>query len=103
MCVVEKSGEAALVRQKGRVGRVSKTHGADEARLSVLVADPFQGLGIGKKLVRQMVLVASGEYMRRLVATLTPDNVVMQHIFQNWGFSLEPTADGKLQAAAMQL
>lgn len=85
------------------VGRVSKTHETDEARLSVLIADPFQGLGIGKELVGQMVQVARGEHMRRLVATLTPDNVVMQHIFQNLGFSLEPTADGKLQTATMEL
>ena len=85
------------------VSRLSKSHGADEARLSVLVADPFQGLGIGGELVRRMVEVGRREHLRRLVATLTLDNHLMQHIFQKLGFSLQPTGDGKLQAASIEL
>jgi acetyltransferase len=85
------------------VGRLSKIHGADEARLSILVGDPFQGLGIGSQLVRQIVEVAKGEHLRRLTATLTPDNQVMQHIFQKLGFSLEPTNDGKYLVAKIEL
>jgi acetyltransferase len=85
------------------VSRLSKIHGLDEARLTILVADPFQGMGIGGELVSQMVEVAKGEHLRRLVATLTPDNQVMQHILQKLGFSLEPTSDGKLQAAKIEL
>lgn len=85
------------------VGRLSKVHGADEARLSVLVGDPFQGMGIGGRLVSQMVEVAKGEHLHLLTATLTPDNQVMQHIFQKLGFSLESAGDGKLLAAKIEL
>jgi acetyltransferase len=85
------------------VGRLSKIHGADEARISVLVGDPFQGTGIGSQLIKQIVEVAKGEHMRRIAATLTPDNMVMQHIFQKLGFSLELTNDGKLLLAKFEL
>jgi acetyltransferase len=85
------------------VGRLSKVHGANEARLSVLVGDPFQGMGIGSQLVRQMLEVAKGEHMLRLTATLTPDNQLMQHIFQKLGFSLELINDGKLIMAKIEL
>jgi len=85
------------------VGRLSKLHGKEEARLSVLVGDPFQGTGIGSQLIRQIVEVAKGEHMRRLTATLTPDNTVMQHIFQKLGFSLEPSTDAKLLLAKIDL
>jgi acetyltransferase len=85
------------------VGRLSKLHGVNDARLSLLVADPFQGTGIGGQLVNQMVAVARGEHLQRLTATLTPDNQIMQHIFQKLGFTLEPTSDGKLQVATLDL
>ncbi|HEY5984556.1 MAG TPA: bifunctional acetate--CoA ligase family protein/GNAT family N-acetyltransferase [Anaerolineales bacterium] len=90
-------------RQVMGIGRLSKSHGLDEARISVLVADPFQGTGVGGELVRRMVEVARLEHLKRLVATLTPDNKVMQHIFRKLGFSLELSADGNLQAAALEL
>ena len=68
------------------VGRLSRIHGTEDARLSLLVGDPFQGLGIGSQLVSRLVEVAKGEHMRSLTATLTTDNQVMQHIFKKHGF-----------------
>ncbi len=85
------------------VGRLSKVHGTNDARLSVLVGDPFQGQGIGSQLVSRFVEVAKGEHLRRLTATLTPDNLVMQHIFKKLGFSLDPTIDGKLVMATLEI
>ena len=85
------------------VGRLSKVHGADEARLRVLVGDPFQGMGIGSQLVRKVIEVAKGENLHLLDAVITPDNMVMQHLFQKLGFSLEKTSDGKLLIAKIEL
>jgi len=72
------------------VVRLSKLHGSNEARLSILVGDPFQGIGLGGELVRRAVDVARSERLHRLSATLTADNQVMQHIFEQLGFRLEP-------------
>ena len=85
------------------VGRLSKTHGGNEARLSILVGDPFQGMGIGSQLVLQLVNVAKGERLHHLTATLTPDNQVMEHLFQKLGFYIEPTTDGRLLVATLKL
>ncbi len=85
------------------VSRLSKLHGTDEARLSILVADAYQGMGLGRQLVSRMVDVAKGEHLQRVSAALTPDNVVMRHIFEKLGFSLESSDDGKLTVAIMAL
>ena len=54
------------------VARLSKLHGSDdEARLSMLVADPYQGLGIGRQLASRMLDVAVGEKLHRVTAALT--------------------------------
>ncbi|HUH97238.1 MAG TPA: bifunctional acetate--CoA ligase family protein/GNAT family N-acetyltransferase, partial [Anaerolineales bacterium] len=85
------------------VVRLSKLHGADEALLSILIGDPFQGIGLGSELVRRAVDVARQEHLDRLSAILTDDNQVMQHIFQNLGFSLEPAGGEKLLTARLKL
>jgi acetyltransferase len=85
------------------VVRLSKLHGANEARLSILVADPFQGIGLGGELVRRAVEVARQEKLDHLSAVLTSDNQVMQHIFQKFGFSIEPAEDKRLLTARIEL
>jgi acetyltransferase len=85
------------------VVRLSKLHGANEARLSILIADPFQGIGLGGELVRRAVEVAKQEKLDHLSAVLTSDNRVMQHIFQKLGFSVEPAEDKRLLTARFEL
>ncbi len=86
------------------VSRLSKLHGSgDEARLTMLVADPYQGLGMGSQLAARMLDVARGERLRRVTAALTPDNTAMQKVFEQLGFSFEPSSDGKLLVATRDL
>jgi acetyltransferase len=95
----DKTGERCILG----ASRMSKLHGLNEARFSILISDQSQGLGIGSELVRRIVDVAKGERLRRLTAIVTPDNQPMQHIFQKLGFRLEPTSDGKMVEAKMEL
>jgi acetyltransferase len=85
------------------VGRLTKLRGSNGARLSVLVVDRYQGLGIGSELVRRVVDVAKREGIERLEAILTSDNRPMQHIFRELGFKIEPASDPKLQTASLEL
>jgi acetyltransferase len=82
---------------------LSKLHGLNEARLSILVGDPFQGIGLGRELVRRAVDVARNEKLERLNATLTADNQVLQHIFEKLGFTLEPADNENLVSATIEL
>lgn len=85
------------------VVRLSKLHGADEARLSILIADPYQGIGLGGELVRRALDVAKRERLKNLSAVLTDDNQAMRHIFQKLGFSFEPVRGEKLLEARIKL
>jgi acetyltransferase len=112
ICHVDYDREIALVAEtlddKGEqnimgVVRLSKIHGVNEARLSVLVGDPYQGIGLGGELIHRAVDVARRERLSRLSAILTPDNQTMQHIFQKLGFRLEPVDNEKFVAAIIEL
>jgi acetyltransferase len=101
--VVEKlnkeTGEAEIMG----ASRMSKLHGLDEARFSVLISDCCHGQGMGSELVRRLIVIARDEKLRRLTATLTADNESMKLIFQKLGFSLRPTDDGKMLVAELSL
>jgi acetyltransferase len=112
ICHVDYNREIALVAEmldsKGEpnimgVVRLSKLHGTNEARLSVLIGDPYQGIGLGSEMVRRAVDVARKEKMSSLSAVLTTDNQTMMHIFEQAGFTIEPIDNEKLVGAVIHL
>jgi len=84
------------------VGRLTKISGSQDANLSVMVGDPYQGAGIGSELVRRVVNVARRENIKSLTAVLTVDNQSMQHIFKKLGFTLE-YSDENLMTARIEI
>lgn len=112
ICHCDYDREITLVAESGSDGgerailgvvRLSKLHGTNGARLSILIADPYQGIGLGGELVRRAVEVARQEKLDHLSAVLTSDNQVMQHIFQKLGFSIEPGEDKRLLTARIDV
>lgn len=83
--------------------RLSKVHGTNEARLSILIGDPYQGIGLGSEFVRRAIDVARSERLNRLSAILTADNQIMGHIFETLGFRVEPSGNEKLLLATLEL
>ena len=112
ICHVDYDREIALVAEtmdaSGEqivmgVARLSRIHATNEARLSTLVGDPYQGIGLGGELVRRAVDIARREHMDRLSAILTEDSLVMRRIFEKLGFNMQPIAKEKLIAAFLEL
>lgn len=69
-------------------GRISKMHSLDEARISLLISDLYQGKGIGTELLKQLVTVSKDENLRRIEAIITQDNAVMRYVFEKLGFKI---------------
>src|SRR4051794_26511301 len=55
------------------VGRVVRTS-ADTADLAIVVGDPWQGLGLGRRLTQLLVQRAAAEGVTRIAGTLLADN-----------------------------
>src|SRR6266508_4360425 len=108
LCHCDYDREIALIAERSNgneersilgITRLSKVHGTNEARLSLLVGDPFQGIGLGNELVRRAIEVARDEHL----SPLTADNKVMLHIFQKLGFTIEPGEAENLVTATIKL
>lgn len=78
--------------------RISKMHGANAARFSLLVSDVFQGRGLGEELFRRMLEIARQEKVGVLEAILTEDNQAMRRLCDKYGFTIEPAGEGMVQA-----
>ncbi len=80
----EENGERAIFA----VGRLSKFRGDDEdARMSLLTSDKYQGEGIGMELVRRLIVAAKHEKIKRVVAVISRENESMQKLCRKAGFS----------------
>jgi len=83
------SGECQIIA----VGRLVKSHTAEEAELAVIVSDHFQKQGIGSEIVRQLVDFARAEKLERITATMLLENRPMQKVFEKAGFRLRQARD----------
>jgi len=85
------------------VVRLSKIHGTNEARLSILVGDPVQGKGLGSEMVRRAIDVARHEDITRLSATITADNQIMLRVFNKLGFQIASNSSTEFVSATLEL
>lgn len=103
ICFVDYDQEIALVADEETVtgqhqilaiANLSKLHGnSQEAELCVLVADSFQGQGLGHQLGLKLLDIARQEGLKSIIADILPDNKPMQKLCQKLGFELHKSMD----------
>jgi acetyltransferase len=101
--VAESHDPSTGTRQIVAVGRLVKSHTAEEAELAVIVSDRFQKRGIGTAVVGQLVDFARNEKLDRITATVLFENRPMQKVFQKLGFQLRQGADSESLEAELVL
>ena len=112
-CFVDYDREMALVaelrspaggRQIAAVGRLSRDRdGRNGAEFALLVADPWQGRGIGRALLGRLVEIARRERIARVYADILVANVTMQHLCERLGFTLDAMPDAGVIPAVLEL
>ncbi len=85
------------------VGRLTKTHGTDEAEFAVLVVDECQGKGLGTELLRRLLQVGREEKLRRVTGFILPENVEMARVCEKLGFKLHHGPDDPTLHAVYEL
>jgi acetyltransferase len=91
-------------RQIFAMGRMSKLHGEyNEARVTMLVSDQFQGQGIGGELLKRLIHIGRAEKISRLLATISPENIAMQELCEGLGFTMQTNAETHMIEAELPL
>ena len=71
------------------VGRLSKMHGTNEAEFAIVVSDEWQGMGLGTRLLTELVEIGRAEKIGRITARILPENHEMQTISRKVGFTIQ--------------
>jgi acetyltransferase len=109
VCFVDYDRELALVAERqtekgereilalGRLSRERVRGGAD-AEFSLLVADPWQGRGVGGQLLGRLVALAQQEGITRIYAEILETNLRMQRLCKRLGFTIGDGDGGVVHA-----
>ncbi|MDR3401089.1 MAG: bifunctional acetate--CoA ligase family protein/GNAT family N-acetyltransferase [Chthoniobacter sp.] len=111
ICFSDYDRELALVAIHGKgttrkviaVGRLNRLHGTNDAEFAVLVADTWQGHGLGGQLLESLVRVGRAEKMQRITGTILQSNHAMLDLCRRLGFELRRDPDDSVVTADLKL
>ncbi len=97
-CNIDYGRELALIaehtvggqRHNIGVGRVSLQPDHQTAEFAVVVADAYQGKGLGTKLLDMLIGFCLERGLRQLYGVILPDNAAMIEVARRMGFVIEP-------------
>ena len=76
------------------VGRIVMTPERDTAEFAVIVADPWQGKGLGEKLISRVIEIARNYGLKSLWGEVMAENVPMLALVKKMGFTLQSPEEG---------
>ena len=85
------------------MARLIRLRGTADAEFSLIVSDDYQGLGIGREMVRRLIDVARAEGVQRLVAEVLTCNSGMVRICSELGFTIHDEGGGDTLRAELRL
>jgi acetyltransferase len=96
-CAVDCTRELALVairegfpeRQILGVGRLLKHPAREEAEFALLIADPWQGKGLGTEILRLLVRLGRRSGLTRIIGHILDGNLAMTRASERAGFKVQ--------------
>jgi acetyltransferase len=107
-CFIDYDREIALVaeytdeageRHIAGIARMIRQHAENTAEVAFLVADKFQGRGLGTYLLEETIKVARREGIEKLEASTLSENFNMKDMFVRAGFKFTPPENGVISAS----
>ena len=76
------------------VARFEREAGADEAEVAIIVADAYQGQGLGRAMLALLLEAARRRNIKRLYGLVLADNARMIQLLRNLGYPYRQTWEG---------
>jgi acetyltransferase len=70
------------------VGRLTKEHNKTYAQFGMIVSDRFQGMGLGREMLRRLVEVGRAENICHITGVIHPGNARMLALAEKFGFDI---------------
>jgi acetyltransferase len=90
LCFLDYDRELALVAERGdeivAVARLIKLPGTRDAEFALIVSDSLQHRGVGKEMLKRLLVVGKDWKVERVVAEILAENASMRHVCRALGF-----------------
>jgi acetyltransferase len=93
------SGEHEIIA----VGRLIKLYGRREAEFALVVADRYQGKGLGTQMLHRLLQIGHDQGLGRITADILAENRIMQEVCERAGFQFERSPADCVVKAAIEL
>ncbi len=113
VCFTDYDREIALVAERldpetqklciAGIARLIRLHNSSTAEFSLIVADDYQGHGLGTEMVRRLIDVGREEGLDRMVAEILGASGGMVRICDELGFTISADEDGETVQAELKL
>lgn len=113
VCFTDYDREIALVAERldpetqklciASIARLIRLHNSDTAEFSLIVADDYQGHGLGTEMVSRLIEVGKQENLDKMVAEILGANGGMVRICEELGFTINLDDDGETVQAELEL
>jgi acetyltransferase len=113
VCFTDYDREVALVAERldpdsdklgiAAIARLIRLHNSNTAEFSLIVADDYQGHGLGTEMVRRLIEVGHAEGLDRMVAEILGANGGMVRICEELGFTIAADEEGDTLQAELAL
>ena len=70
------------------MGRLTKEHNKTDAQFGMIVSDRFQGMGLGREMLRRLVDVGRAENICHITGLVHPGNERMLSLAGRFGFEI---------------
>jgi acetyltransferase len=84
IATLEENGENKMIGVVRLVGDANN----EKAEFAIVIADPWQGLGLGNELADLILNIAKKRGVKKVFANVLPANVTMLHMFRKRNFSI---------------
>jgi acetyltransferase len=96
-------GIVVVLTEKGKerilgVVRLIEEPDGKRGEIAFIVADPWQGLGLGSKMVDYMIEISIERGLEEIYGVMLPDNYRVHRLMEKMGFKLERQKDGLVKA-----
>jgi len=85
------------------VARIISGADPEVAEFSVAVGDPWQGKGVGRKLLEMCIRIGKGRGVRLIEGTVLSENVEMLNLGRELGFKLQRSMEGDAYTLKMEI
>ncbi|HHH52391.1 MAG TPA: bifunctional acyl-CoA synthetase/GNAT family N-acetyltransferase [Bacteroidetes bacterium] len=82
---IEERGKRKMIG----VARIVNDHGNESAEFAIVVADPWQGLGLGSKLMDKVISISTSHGIKKIYASVLKANETMVKMFRERGFTFK--------------